>query len=186
MVLMNGACVLMKARKQTKTAPSACHSEIMSFFDCSSFVLGMRNLMGELGMYQEAPTVIYEDNESCEQIMNNRGSLGQTSRAMDLEILASRNRIEDQHVKTGRKATAHMLADIGTKALPTNPFVRLRDSMNGYSLVKAAYPNKSMPSCVYSGEQEEVSVSLAVVQATIMQMTYFTIDEGGVIESGPK
>jgi hypothetical protein len=50
--------------------------------------------MTELGMHQEYPTVIYQDNKSTIQIANHRGSLGKTSHAMDLEILATRNRIE--------------------------------------------------------------------------------------------
>ena len=185
-VMFNGACVLYKAKKQTKTAPSACHSEVSSFFDCSSYVLGMRNLVAELGMFQESPTVIYEDNESTEKIMNNRGSLGVTSRAMDLEVLTSRNRIEDQQVKTARKATQDMCADIGTKALPYNPFVRLRDVMNGYSLVKAAYPNKELPSCVYGGEVEGAVVSLVEVQSMIMLFSHLFVDTKSVEGSSSK
>ena len=43
--------------------------------------------MAELGMFQQKPTPIYGDNESQQKIANNRGSLGQTSRAMDLKTL---------------------------------------------------------------------------------------------------
>ena len=170
--MLNGAAVLYKAKKQSKTAPSACHSEIMAYFEGTTYCLGLRNLLSELGMFQEAPTVVYQDNESAEKIINNRGSLGVTSRAMDLEILTSRNRVEDQLVSTKWKCTGDMLADLGTKALALNPFARLRDSMNGYLLVKAAYPNKSMPSCVYSGETS----GLKDIQAMIMRFTYHGVD----------
>ena len=109
--------------------------------------------------------------------MSNRGSLGVTSRAMDLVILSSRNRIEDQQVSTKWKGTKDLLADLGTKALALNPFARLRDSMNGYLLVKAAYPNKAMPSCVYDGEQDEGrSGDLKQVQAMIMRFSYLAVD----------
>ena len=100
--MLNGACVLCKARKQTKTAPSAYHSELMAHFECSTYALGMRNLAREVGMYQDGPSRIYQDNESTEKIINNRGGLGQTSRAMDLEVLTSRIHVEDQQVQTAR------------------------------------------------------------------------------------
>jgi hypothetical protein len=138
-------------------------------------VLGLRNLLGELGMYQEAPSLIYQDNDSSDKIMNNRGSLGVTSRAMGLEILTSRNRIEDQHVKTEWKSTKDLLADLGTKALPLNPFARLRDSMNGYLLVSMAYPNKTLSKHVYNGDDMGGRSSLNDVQAMTMKMSYLTV-----------
>ena len=51
-------------------------------------------------------------------------------------MLSSRNRIEDHEVVTEDTRTDELIADMGTKALPENPFVRYRDIMNGYSLVK--------------------------------------------------
>jgi hypothetical protein len=87
--------------------------------------------------------------------MNNRGSMGQTSRAMDLKVLSSRNHIEDHAVSTKDTRTDLMVADMGTKALPFNPFVRYRDLMNGYSLVKAAYPEKKISKYVHDGGSEK-------------------------------
>ena len=64
-----------------------------------------------------------------------------------------------------------MPADIGTKALPVEPFVRLRDIANGYSLVKAAYPNFHMSNLVYSGKAGEGETSLQEVQRIILGLT---------------
>ena len=169
--MMNGGAVLFKAKKQALTAPSTVWSEMEVFYDQTTDVLGLRNLLAELGMYQQRPTPIYGDNESQQKIANNRGSLGQTSRAMDLKTLASRNRIEDHQVETRRKKSANMPADIGTKALPEEPFVRLRDIANGYSLVKAAYPNFPMSNLVYSGVAEGGYASLQDMQRTILGLT---------------
>ena len=48
--------------------------------------------------------------------------------------------------------------------------------MNGYLLVKAAYPNKSMSSCVYNGEQGESTTSdLKQTQAMIMSFSYLSV-----------
>ncbi len=92
--MMNGAATSMVTKKQTNSAPSATSAESTSLFQCSTDVLGVRNLMTDLGMHQQYPTVIiYQDNKSTIQIANNRGLLGKTSRAMDLEVLAICNRV---------------------------------------------------------------------------------------------
>ena len=90
---------------------------------------------------------------------------------MDLKTLASRNRIEDHQVETRRKKSSQMPADIGTKALPVEPFVRLRDIANGYSLVKAAYPNFPMSNLVYDGKADEGIASLQDMQRIILGLT---------------
>jgi hypothetical protein len=171
MTMMNGGAVLFKAKKQTLTAPSTVWSEMEAFYDQTIDVLGLRNLMAELGMFQQKPTPMHGDNESQQKIANNRGSLGQTSRAMDLKTLASRNRIEDHQVETRRKKSSQMPADVGTKALPVEPFVRLRDIANGCSLVKAAYPNFPMSNLVHDGKADEGIASLQDMQRVILGLT---------------
>jgi hypothetical protein len=98
--MMNGAAVSFVSKMQTLTAPSSTWAESVTLFDCSTDVMGIRNLLSELGHLQESPTTIYQDNKSAIQIANNRGSLGKNSRAMDLKTLTIRNRIEDHFVET--------------------------------------------------------------------------------------
>jgi hypothetical protein len=52
MLMMNGAATSMVSKKQTKSAPSTTSAETTSLFQCSTDVLGVRNLMTELGMHQ--------------------------------------------------------------------------------------------------------------------------------------
>ena len=180
-VMMNGAATSMTSKKQTKSAPSSTWAEQTSLFQCSTDVLGLRNLMTELGMHQEYPTKIYQDNKSTIQIANNRGSLGKTSRAMDLEILATRNRIEDHEISTEFIRTIYMAADIGTKALTVQPFTMLRDTMNGYALVRAQYPDAQLPSYVYEVDSDAThgqrGSKIDQVQTMIMQFEYDDLSE---------
>ena len=74
-------------------------------------------------------------------------------------------------METRRKKSSEMPADIGTKALPVEPFVRLRDIANGYSLVKAAYPNFPMSKLVYDGKVDEDAVTLHDMQRLILGLT---------------
>ena len=69
---------------------------------------------------------------------------------MDLQTLSIRNRIEDNQVFPIYTHTTTMLADMGSKALPEMPFIKFRDVMNGYALVKAHHPDKALPDYVYN------------------------------------
>jgi hypothetical protein len=64
----------------------------------------------------------FKNKISAIQIANNRGFLDKNSRAMDLKTLSARNRIEDHKVATEFLETGEMVADMGSKALPLNPF----------------------------------------------------------------
>jgi hypothetical protein len=134
-VMCNGAAILFKAKKQTLTAPSTTWAELVTFSDCALDVRGCRNLIGELGFPQEEPTPIGQDNQSAQTIVNNRGSLGQTSRAMDLKVLSSRNRIEDHEVVTEDTRTDELIADNGyiyNGHFPTETSVRSPFGCNGH------------------------------------------------------
>ncbi len=52
----------------------------------------------EIGLRQEEPTIIYQDNQSAIQIAMNGGSLSKKTRAMEVRTLALRNKVEDTKV----------------------------------------------------------------------------------------
>ncbi len=172
----------MVSKKQTKSAPLSTSAETTSLFHCSTDVLGVRHLMTELGIHQQYPTVIYQDNKSTIQIANNRGSLGKTSRAMDLEVLAIRNRVEDHEVATEYANTVNQLADMETKTLTVPIFPRMRDTMNGYALVKAHYPDLDLPDYIYEIEDGDLTIpkrgsKLERIQAMIMKYDFTLFDD---------
>ena len=147
-VLLNGAAVAVETKKHTVTGTSTCHDELIQFKKGGCKVLGFRNLMQEGGMYQQAPTAVYQDNQATIKVLENRGSLSSRTRHIDLDTLAARNMVEDQLVKPVYKCTAQMVADFGTKALPEEQFKLFRDIVNGYGLVKHHMPDVKVPSMV--------------------------------------
>ena len=147
-VLMNGGCVTCESKRHTVTGASTCHDELIQFGKAANKVVGFRNLSSEMGLAQQKPTVIYQDNESAICIELNRGSLSSRSKHIDRTVLQSRQKIEDAEVLPEFISTAHMLADIGTKPLPDGQFAYLRDAMCGYSLVKKHHPHYTLPSYV--------------------------------------
>ena len=145
LVIMNGGAISCESKRHTVTAASTCHDELIRFSKAVNKVVGFRNLAAEMGMAEDKPTVIYQDNEAAIQIAMNRGSLSNRSKHMDRTILQSRNKIEDGEVLPVPRSTSEMWADLGTKALPDGQFIYLRDKMNGYSLVKKHHPEYSLP-----------------------------------------
>ena len=78
--MMNGAAISCTSKKHTTTASSTCHDELIEFWIAENKTAGFRSIMSETGMYPEAPSHIYQDNDAAIQIEINRGSLGSHSR----------------------------------------------------------------------------------------------------------
>ncbi len=75
----------------------------------------MRNLNSEIGLEQDGPTTIYQDNQVTIQIAMHRGSLSRKTRATETRTLTVRNKVEDLKVVPIYIKTTDMIADIGNK-----------------------------------------------------------------------
>ena len=97
---------------------------------------------------------------------------------MSLDTLTIRNMVEDHELQTKWKSTGLMVGDMGTKALAEGLFTLFRDVMNGYGLVRAAYPSKDLPDCVYKGDVTEITTALVSLQIKITEMGgYLPLDD---------
>ena len=132
MVWMNGAAISYSSKRHTTTDDSTAAAELTEFYLCSCDVEGLRNLMQEVGLCQDAPTLIYQDNQPAIQISMNRGALSKKTRAMSMRALSARNKIEDAKVIPVYLPTNLMTADIGTKALDSVTFAFHRDRLCGH------------------------------------------------------
>ena len=143
----------MTSKRHTTTDASTCEAEATEMFLCTRDVERLRNLMAEVGLFQQEPTIIYQDNMPAIQIMTNRGSLPNKSKAMDIRVMSARNKVEDKKVIPIYVSTLEMLADLGTKALDEKQFVFLRDLANGYALVQARGDVADLPSLIISAAE---------------------------------
>jgi hypothetical protein len=146
--MMNGAATSMSAKKHSLTASGTYHDELIEMSVAANKVVGYRNMMEEMHLSQDRPTIIYQDNEAAIMIAMNRGSMSNQSRHVERRILTCRNKIEDSQIIPVYIATERMIADIGTKAFSDKQFAYLRDQLTGYSLVKAHHPNYALPSYI--------------------------------------
>ena len=132
-VMMNGAAISFTSKRHTTTDESTTSAELTEAYLLACDVEGFRTLMAEIGLKQEEPTVLWQDNQSAITIAMNRGSLAKKTRAMEVRVLSIRNKIEDMKVVPHYLSTEKMIADIGTKALDPKQFCVLRDKLCGYA-----------------------------------------------------
>ena len=132
--MLNGGMVSGTSQLHHKTNTSTCEAEAEEAFHCSSDVVAMRRLMEELGLTQEAPTILHCDNTPAITILENVGAHSKKSRSMDTQIFAVRDRLCDQEIVLEYLQTDSMPADIGTKALGRAKFELFRDFITGYHL----------------------------------------------------
>jgi hypothetical protein len=129
---LSNAAISFTSKRDTTTDDSTAVAELTEQYLCACNVEGYRNLMQEMGLLQDGPTVIWQDNQAAIQIAMNRGALAKKTRAMDMRVMTIRNKIEDMKVVPMYLRTSEMIADIGTKALDPKLFTYLRDKLCGY------------------------------------------------------
>jgi hypothetical protein len=146
--MMNGAAISFSSKRHTLTGCGTYHDEIIEFSIAANKVVGYRNMMEEMHLSQDRPTVIYQDNEAAIMIAKNRGSMSSLTRHVERRILTCRNKIEDGQIMPTYVQTTRMIADIGTKAFGDKQFAYLRDLLTGYTLVKVHHPKYGLPSYI--------------------------------------
>ena len=132
-VLMNNAAISFTSKRHTTTDDSTTAAELTECHLCACDIVGFRELNAELGLKQEEPTVIYQDNQSAIRIAMNRGSLAKKTRATEIRVFSIRNKVEDMKVVPIYIETSKMIADIGTKALDPKLFCAFSDVLCGYA-----------------------------------------------------
>ena len=87
--MLNGAAISFTSKRHTTTDDSTTAAELTEQYLCVCDAEGLRNLMAEVGLHQERPTIIYQDNQPAIHISMNRGALSKKTRAMDMRVLTT-------------------------------------------------------------------------------------------------
>ena len=143
-IMMNGAAIHVEASQHSTVKTSTTDAELTESFRAAKHIMGFRNILAELGMGMDEPTVLYQDCQPAIQVANNSRNLTNSTKFMDVRVFKVREFIEDQEIRMKYTKTCEMVADIGTKCLPRPQFEFLRDIMNGYALVEASKKNQTV------------------------------------------
>jgi hypothetical protein len=86
-IMMNRAAITMTSKRHSTIDDSTLSSEITEAYLLACEIEGFRNLMAEVGLEQNGPTILYQDKMAAIQVAMNRGSLRRKTRGTELRVL---------------------------------------------------------------------------------------------------
>ncbi|CAA7267819.1 unnamed protein product [Cyclocybe aegerita] len=113
------------SKKQSTIATSTCQAEYMAAFDASKEAMFLRNLLSEVNFAPNQPTTILCDNNAAIIISEDPLHHNRTKH-FDIRYHYLREHVQTHDISLAYINTKDNLADIFTKALPTQQFIRLR------------------------------------------------------------
>lgn len=125
-----GGTIGYKTRLQPTVALSSTEAEFMAACDAGKMLLYVRSILYDLGIPQEAASVIYEDNDGATAMANAKKPTTRT-RHMDIRYFALCDWVERDLVVLERVDTAQNLADHFTKRLDYVKFACHTDYVMG-------------------------------------------------------
>lgn len=124
--LVNGAAVCWSARKQSLVALSTCEAEFVALSEACRAASWVRNLLTDMKQNVAKPTLIYEDNQSCLNLVAQEERLSDRSKHIDTRFHFVKDYIKNGLVLCKYCPTEIMLADILTKPVAATKFKQLR------------------------------------------------------------
>ncbi|XP_050150594.1 uncharacterized mitochondrial protein AtMg00810-like [Malus sylvestris] len=116
------------SKKQPIVTLSTCEAEYVAATSCVCHAIWLRNLLKELSMPQEEPTEIYVDNKSAIALAKNP-VFHDRSKHIDTRYHYIRECIAREDVQVEYMKSQDQVADIFTKPLRQEDFVRLRNTI---------------------------------------------------------
>ena len=126
--LLSNAPVSWQSKKQSNVTLSTTEAEYVALSSATQELVWLRRLLSDIGEVFQDPTVLYEDNQGAISVANNPIIHARTKH-IDIRYHFVREKVEDGTIQLKYCPTDEMIADILTKPLPTQRFVKLRELM---------------------------------------------------------
>jgi hypothetical protein len=134
MILMYaGGAVGYKTKFQPVIAHSSTEAEFIAACDTAKMILFFRSILEELGIPQQAATILFEDNTGALLIANAQQPTHRT-RHIEIKHFALLDWVEQDMVTLHSISTRDNAADAMTKTLTRQLFYRHRDTYMGYRI----------------------------------------------------
>ena len=126
--LYNGGALSWSSRRQPTVAASTTEAEYMAEAAAAKEAIWLRKLLGDLGVKVPATIKIMADNQSAIKLASNPVT---SARSKHIDVLYHfvRERVAREEIEFEYIATAQMVADSLTKAVPEDKVVFCRNSM---------------------------------------------------------
>ena len=113
----------MKSGKQVSTTLSLAEAELVAGTSCAQDMLYVKRIMESLGLTVKIPMLLYIDNKGTVDLANNWTVSGRT-RHVDIKHYFLRELKEQNLILTRWKSGNSMAADLFTKNLPRDLFIK--------------------------------------------------------------
>ena len=127
-MMLNSKPVSWKSVKQVITAQSSTEAEYIAAGMAAKEIVWLRTMLKELGIGDEAPTVLLQDNQACIKIGGGEGHY-EASKHFIIRFLALEDNMKLGHLIMVHEPSETMVADILTKALDRTVFERHRNRL---------------------------------------------------------
>ena len=119
-----------KCRVQTVVAHSSTEAELVCAADAGRMALCMRSILDDVGVPQRQATVLFEDNQGT-VLVANAGQSTKHTRHIDIKTFAIQDWVEQDLLLLQQIETQLNAADLTTKQLGRQPFLRHWDNVAG-------------------------------------------------------
>jgi hypothetical protein len=136
-VMLGGGAISWGSRLQPTVALSSTEAEYMALCSATQEAIHVRRLLADMGMVQQVPTIIYEDNQGCIALTANPVDHKRTKH-INIRFHFTRERIESGEIVVEYVATEHQLADLLTKPLLSHRIAFLRDQVLGIKIMSSS------------------------------------------------
>ena len=123
-----GGPVDWTSRKQNRVCLSSSEAELVSAVDAGKSVLWYRSLSGQLGIQQNKPTTLFEDNSGA-IVLAHTSVIGKRTRHVNIKLACINDWVSSGAVILQKVSTAKNIADIFTKALDKTLFQRFASKL---------------------------------------------------------
>jgi hypothetical protein len=144
--MKNGVPISWKSTKQTVTATSTNHAELLAFHEAAREYVWLRTMEQILVkqcrlQIQDQPTVVFEDNAACIRQMSSGFIKADRTKHISPHIFTySQDLIENRQLEIRKVESEHNIADMLTKALPAYKYKRLVEAAGMKTLQSLTSP----------------------------------------------
>ena len=124
-ITLGGGPILTKSTKQRLVTKSSTEAELVATSDFASEALASREFLIAQG-YDVGPAVVFQDNQSTMAMISNGASKSDRTRHISIRHFWTKERVDNGELKFNYVATDEMTADVLTKPLQGEKFLKLR------------------------------------------------------------
>ena len=131
MCIASGCAIAYRTKFQPTVASSSTEVEFMATYDAGKIILFVRSILWDLGILQEAATIIYKDNNTC-TVMGNTQKPTPWNCHMDIKYFSICEWMEHDLMLLECINTKINMSDHFTKSLSCSLFHRHTDFLLGH------------------------------------------------------